>query len=700
MTTETLRGERVVTTGSLEPLGATVLASGVNFAVHSGAKQVSLLLFNQVGDVEPAQVVPMNQTGSLFHVFVEGLLPGALYLFTADGAYKPLDGDRYNESIQLIDPEARMLSGSTNWVAPTAFDNSDKKDAARHLRYAKAAKTVTPKCVVVEPTFDWQNDTAPNTPLVETVVYEVSVAGMTGRKNSPTKFRGTFKGFIDAIPHLKKLGVTAVELLPIMSWYRKTQFVNPATGEQLENAWGYNTIVYGAPDEGLASNRGAVCDEFKQLVKALHKAGIEVILDIVPNHSAEGDEHGPSISLRGLDNKTYFLLVPGALDKYINYSGCGNTLNCNNPVVRKLILDVLRRWVIEYHVDGFRFDLAAILGINCDLTVSADAPVLAEIGSDPVLRNIKLIAEPWSVGVYLMGQFKAPWSEWNGRYRDTVRAFVRGEAGQVSMLATCLAGSQDWFGKGSDRRVSINFATAHDGFSLWDLVSYDGKHNQANGEEGRDGESHNRSWNCGYEGDLRSAPISDDEKRKIDALRRKQVKNFLTLLMVSRGVPMIVYGDEMGRTNGGNNNPWCQIELNQLDWDLLEQYPDLFRFACMMIDFRKRHFLGGRGHDPVFRPFTWHGVTPNQPDFSEHARFIAVELGQFEAEGVDKDQSVYVATNGYWEPITVTLPEGNWYRIVDTNLASGEDIVEDGAVALTSREYVLQPRSTLVLMRK
>ena len=326
--------------------------------------------------------------------------------------------------------------------------------------------------------------------------------------------------------------------------------------------------------------------------------------------------------------------------------------------------------------------------------------MLIEIGSDPVLRNIKLIAEPWSVGVYLMGQFKAPWSEWNGRYRDTVRAFVRGEAGQVAMLATSLAGSQDWFGNGQNRRSSVNFVTAHDGFSLMDLVSYDGKHNLANGENGNDGESHNRSWNCGYEGNLADAPISEDEKRKIDALRRKQIKNFLTLLMVSRGVPMIVYGDEMGRTNDGNNNPWCQNELNQLDWSLLEKNPDLFRFACMMIDFRKRHYLGGRGHTPAFRPFTWHGVSPNQPDFSEHARFIAVELGQFQAEGVDKDQSVFVATNGYWEPITVTLPEGNWYRIVDTNLASGEDIVEDGAVTLTAREYVLQPRSTLVLMRK
>lgn len=698
--TEALRGGHVATLGSLEPLGATVHESGVNFAVHSGAARVSLLLFNAVNDIEPAEVVPMNQTGSVFHVFVEGLKAGAFYLFEADGAYEPLKGDRYHAGIQLIDPEARMVSGTKDWVAQTAFDNNDKTDANRHLTAAVVEKTATPKCVVVDSTFDWEDDSAPNTPLVETVVYEVSVAGMTGHKSSPAKFRGTYLGFIDAIPHLVKLGVTAVELLPIMTWYRKTQFVNPKTGEKLENAWGYNTIGLGSPDEGLATVRGAECVELKRLIKALHDAGIEVILDIVPNHSPEADEHGPTISLRGLDNKTYFLLIPGQLDKYLNYSGCGNTLNCNDPAVRTLILDVLRRWVVEYHVDGFRFDLAAVLGINCDLSVSADAPVLKEIGEDPVLRNVKLIAEPWSVGVYLMGQFKAPWSEWHGGYRDNVRAFWRGEAGQVATMGASLTGSQDRFGDGKNRRMPFNFVTAHDGFSLMDLVSYDEKHNEANGEEGRDGESHNRSWNCGYEGDLESAPIPDDEKRKIDALRRKQIKNFLVTLMVSRGVPMIVYGDEMGRSNGGNNNPWCQLLLNLLNWALLEKNADLFRFCCMMIGFRKRHYLGGRGHNPVFRPTTWHGVTPNQPDWSEHARFIAMELGQFDHEGVDKDQPVYTAQNAYWEPITVKLPEGDWYRIVDTNLPSGEDIVEDEAAILVKGEYVVQPRSSVVLMRK
>ena len=359
MNTETFRGELVATTGSLEPLGATVHQTGVNFAVHSGADRVSLLIFANAGDIEPTQVVAMNKTDHVFHVFVEGLKASAFYLFTAYGAWDPTNGDRYNAGSQLIDPMARMVVGTKDWVAPVAFDNSNPDDATRHLRIGKVEKSVTPKCVVLDSDFDWQGDKAPNTPLVETVVYEVSVAGMTGRSNSPTKLRGTFKGMIDAIPHLKRLGVTAVELLPMMTWYRKTPFINPVTGELLENAWGYNTIAFGSPDEGLATIRGAESVEFKMLIRALHKAGIEVILDIVPNHTAESHEHGPSISLRGLDNKTYFLLVPGQLDKYINYSGCGNTLNCNDPVVRKFILDILRRWVIEYHVDGFRFDLAA-----------------------------------------------------------------------------------------------------------------------------------------------------------------------------------------------------------------------------------------------------------------------------------------------------------------------------------------------------
>jgi glycogen operon protein len=648
----------------------------------------------------------MHKGGDVFHVFVEGAGEGTLYLFTADGAWDPKQGQRYSAEIQLLDPEARMLTGNEDWTAPLAYDNTDPADPDRHLRKGKGTSSSeanpTPKCVVVGPsTFDWQGDRAPDTPLVETIVYEVSVAGFTGHPNAPVKWRGTYKGFVEMIPHLVELGVTAVELLPVMAWYRPTPFTNPKTGESLGNVWGYNTLAFGAPDEGLATRFREQNDEFKLLVRELHRAGIEVFLDIVFNHSPESHEYGPTISLRGLDNKSYFLLLPGALEKYANYSGCGNTVSCNHPKVRKLILKVLRHWVEEYHVDGFRFDLAAIFGIDSDLSVKPDAPVLKEIAADPVLSRVKLIAEAWSLGVYLMGKFPPPFSEWNGRFRDTVRAFVRGEAGQVAILATSLAGSQDWFGSGTERRISVNFVTAHDGFSLMDLVSYDFKHNEANGEENRDGESHNRSWNCGWEGDLSQAPLTEDEKRRIDLLRRKQVKNFLTLLLSSRGVPMIVYGDEMGRTNYGNNNPYCQLDLNQLDWKLLAQYPDLYRFAKKMIAFRKRHYVGGRGHKPVFRPFSWHGVKPHQPDFAEWARFIAVELGQFpEEQGVDRDQSIYIATNGYWESIPVELPEGNWHLVVDTSKPAGEDIVDDEGATAVGAGYTVAPRSTIILVKR
>ncbi len=700
-----LTGELSTEVGSPGPLGATVASDGINFAVHSGAAKVSLLLFEGVADVKPARIIPMEHTGSIFHIFVKGLGHGTAYLYSAESDYQPGAGDRYNADVQLIDPDAHMLSGNKDWVAPVGYDDSDSTDPKRHMRRGVGTVSATPKCIALgASTFDWEGDKAPDTPLVETVIYEVSVRGFTGHKSCSAKFRGTYLGFIEKIPHLRKLGVTAVELMPIMAWYRKTTFKDPDTGKELENVWAYNTIVFGAPDEGLATKPGLERDELKMLVRALHKAGLEVYLDIVVNHSSEGHEYGPTISLKGLDNKVYYLLVPHELEKYflenkapLNYSGCGNTLNCNHPVVRELILRVLRHWVNEYHVDGFRFDLAAVLGINSDFSVSANSAIITEIAADPVLAKVKLIAEAWSCGVYLMGEFPSPWAEWCGRYRDNVRAFVRGESGQVSVLGKSITGSQDWFRNG---RLPINIITAHDGFSLRDLVSYDTKRNRRNGENDKDGENNNRSWNCGYEGDLSTSNLKEDEKRAIERLRRKQIKNFLTLMLVSRGVPMIVYGDEMGRTNEGNNNIWNQLDLNNLDWNLLVEYPDLFRFACMMIAFRRSHFLGGRGHEPVFRPYRWHGVKPNQPNWADWTRFFAVELGQFAADsGVDPDHEVFIASNGHWDPIKVELPAGDWHLIVDTDLDSGKDIVEDENATKAGAVYELAPRSTIVLLR-
>lgn len=705
MTTLTNAVELEALVGSPEPLGATVSADGVNFAVHSGATKVSLLIFDNADDLMPSHEFVMNQTGTIWHVFVKGLGDKTHYLFRAEGSYEPAKGDRYNGELFLLDPYAHLVTGESEWEAHLAFDNRNPDDPDRHMVIGTGGNTtVMPKCVALAPsTFDWQGDKGPNTPMAESVVYEVSVAGFTGNANSGVSKPGTFLGFIEKLGHLTTLGITAIEFMPIAQWYRHTQFINPKTGRKNKNAWGYNSIVFGAPDEGLASRPGQQANELKLVVRETHKVGLEVILDKVFNHSAENHEVGGTFSFRGLDNKTYYMLVPDNLAMYMNYSGCGNTVNVNNPVVRKLILDCLRYWVTEYHVDGFRFDLAAIFGIKEDFSVSADAPVLQEIANDPILSRVKLFPEPWAPGVYLMGQFAAPMCEWNGRYRDDVRDYVKGEAGQVSKLATAVTGSQDRFGS-DGTRLPVNFVTVHDGFSMMDLVSYDGKHNEANGEENRDGEGHNRSWNCGYEGsDLSNAPLSEEEKRAIDALRRKQIKNFFTLLLASRGVPLILYGDEMGRTNGGNNNPYCQVELNQLDWTLLDKYPDLFRFVRMMVAFRKRHYLGGRGHKPEFRGITWHGANPMSADWSDWCRLLAWQWDQFKPESGNTDQDVYVATNSHWEPTTVKLPQAdgyNWYRIVDTSRASGEDIVEDGDAQPVGSELKLEPRSTVVLLRK
>lgn len=704
MTTLTTSRELLAQIGSPEPLGATVHADGINFAVYSGATKVSLLIFNAAGDHMPCHELVMNKVdgGKIWHVFVKGLSDKTLYLFRAEGTYDPAKGDRYNGELFLLDPYAHMVTGPSDWEANVAFDNSNPEDPNRHLVVGTGGNTnVMPKCVALAPsTFDWQGDKSPNTPMAETVVYEVSVAGFTGNHNSGVSYPGTYLGFVEKMSHIKDVGFTGVEFMPIAQWYRKTSFINPKTGRGNKNAWGYNTIVFGAPDEGLASRPGEQSNEFKLVVRELHKIDLEVYLDKVFNHSAENHEVGGTFSFRGLDNKTYYMLVPDNLALYKNYSGCGNTVNVNNPVVRKLILDCLRWWVTEFHVDGFRFDLAAIFGIKEDFTVSADSPVLREMAACPILSRIKLFPEPWALGVYLMGQFRAPMCEWNGRFRDDVREFVKSDAGMVSKLATAVSGSQDRFGS-DGTRLPVNFVTVHDGFSLMDLVSYNGKHNEANGEENRDGESHNRSWNCGHEGsDLTNAPLSDDEKRVIDALRRKQIKNFLTLLLVSRGVPLILYGDEMGRTNLGNNNPYCQVELNQLDWELVTKNPDLLRYTRMMVAFRKAHCLGGRGHNPVFRNIVWHGAKPLSANWQEWSRLLAWELEPFKVEGESADQAVYVATNAHWEPTQIELPEGNWYRIVDTSLASGQDIVADDEAQQVGGSLTLQPRSTIVLVRK
>ena len=714
--------------GEKAPLGPTVKADGINFAVHSrGATRMELLLFDNIADARPSMVIPFAQdvhkTGDVWHMFVEGLTNGTLYNFRADGPFRPdKDGSRFNPHKALLDPYAPAVTGDFDWNDgdPLGYDNSDPDDPDRHLRPSTVANVGgAPRCIAYRSDFDWQGDKHPDIPIEESIIYEVNVRGFTQHHSSETDFEGTYRGFMEKIPYLKDLGITAVEFLPVFEFDRfDGPFRDPETGERLANAWGYNTVAFFAPESHYSyfGKLGAQVDEFKMLVRALHKAGIEVILDVVFNHSREGNHLGPTVSFRGLDNAIYYMLVPERPEFYNDFTGCGNTLNCNHPVVRKFILDCLRHWVTEMHVDGFRFDLAAVFAIDVDQKEKGKTPIIEEIENDPVLSRIKLIAEPWSIRQYMLGSFSdRRWAEWNGKFRDTVRKFVKGDMGIVAELATRVAGSFDLFAPEdhSERSPfhSINFVTCHDGFTLNDLVSYNEKHNTRNGEGNRDGHNENESWNCGVEGPVDEAEDLDDEEREaIERLRIQQIKNFLTLLFLSQGTPMLLYGDEMRRTGFGNNNTVYQDNIrNWVNWNHLEEHREIHRFTKQIIAFRKRHSIIRRWRymteeeeeASIHRNITWHGVRPNQPDFSGTSRFLAWTLEAFETEE-RWDMPIYVASNAFWEPIEVTLPaqeDRRWYRVVDTSLPLGDDIVpQEEAAFLTEPSYEVPPRSTIVLI--
>jgi glycogen operon protein len=711
---------RALSPGDPEPLGATVTDDGVNFAVHSsGATRVELLLFDNVTDRHPSQVIPLapetNRTENVWHVFVEGLANGTLYNYRVDGPYNPSsDGTRYNSSKTLLDPYARAITGDYDWSTCDAlgYDNSEPGDPDRHLRPSTVDNVAgASHCVAMRSHFDWEGDRHPDIPIEQSIIYEVNVRGFTRHHSSDSDFGGTYRGFIEKIPYLKRLGITAVELLPIFEFDQfDIPFRNPVTGERLTNSWGYNTVGFFAPESHYSyyGKLGSQVDEFKMLVRELHKHNIEVILDVVFNHSREGNQFGPTLSFRGLDNNIYYMLMPDPAF-YNDWTGCGNTFNSNHPVVRKFILDCLRYWVQEMHVDGFRFDLAAVFAVDVDQQEKGKTPIIHEIESDPVLERIKLIAEPWSIRQYRLGSFSdRRWAEWNGKFRDTVRRFVKGDAGVAPELASRVAGSYDLFSSESESERSpfhsINFITCHDGFTLNDLVSYDQKHNERNGEDNKDGANDNESWNCGVEGP------TDDEA--IETLRRQQIKNFLTILFLSQGTPMLLYGDEIRRTALGNNNTVFQDNsLNWMNWSDTEIHAEVLRFTRLIIDFRKRHQIvrlwrymtKDETETPILRNITWHGVKPDQPDWSEGSRFLAWVLEAFKTEQRG-DVPIYVGTNSYWEPIEVELPTlktGHWYRVVDTSLPVGEDIVPDEeAYFLPETKYLIRPRSTIVLVSR
>ena len=651
--------------GNPIPFGATPVTRGINFSVYSKhATSCDLILYdsnNRNSFVEipfPAEF----RIGSMFCMMVFDLdLDHIEYGFRMHGPSDPKRGYRFDPSKILLDPLAVSISGSNQWAAPR--DPADPFPFRAH---------------VVTQDFDWEGDRQLGLKAEDLVIYEMHARGFTADPSSGVKHRGTYAGLREKIPYLKDLGVNCVELLPICEFdEQENPRSNPLTGERLWNYWGYSTLAFFAPKAGYAASgrAGMQCDEFKSLVKELHRNGIEVILDVVFNHTAEGNENGPTISFRGLDNSTYYMLTRDGL--YQNFSGCGNTFNCNHPVVRELLVDCLRHWVAEYHVDGFRFDLASILGRDETGTPLSNPPLIEALAVDPVLGRTKLIAEAWdAAGLYQVGSFPAygRWSEWNGRYRDCLRKFLKGDAGHISEMATRVLGSPDLY-SGRGTTASINFVTCHDGFTLHDLVSYMEKHNEANGEENRDGGNDNYSWNCGVEG-----PTNDPAIRR---LRMRQMKNALTMLFVSQGVPMITMGDECGRTQQGNNNAYCHDgPINWFDWSLPEQNAELFRFCKFLIEFRKQHSLlrSPLHPGPGAPDIIWHGKRAWNADWSPQSRVLAFQRTAPTASGLD---NIYVVLNMHWEGNTFELPATvagtSWHLFANTSVAAPNDIFAPGS---------------------
>jgi glycogen operon protein len=664
------------------PFGVTETRRGLNFAIFSShATAMALVLFATREEpplLELALDPIVNRTGHAWHVEVQGIDAGTRYGWQADRQPVRRDAfDHFDPADVLIDPYSTALTGRSVWGVIEPRADASGAEARRRSLFVRSE-------------FDWACAQPPRIPLADKIIYELHVRGFTRHPSSGIAQPGMYLGLTEKIPYLRELGVTTVELLPVYEFDElENRAVNPQTGERLQNYWGYSPICFFAPKAAYAVNgrNGSQVDEFKTMVREFHRAGIEVFLDVVFNHTAEGalPPGAPSLSFRGLDNAVYYMLDP-VTGEYLDYSGCGNTLNCNHPVVRTLIMDALRYWVAEMHVDGFRFDLASILGRGRDGEVLANPPLLEQIAADPVLADATLIAEAWdAAGLYQVGSFPAwgRWAEWNGPFRDHLRHFVRGDGGFTTALASRLAGSSDLFQhSGRAPAYSINFVTCHDGFTLADLVAYDCKHNVANGENNRDGVDDNVSWNCGVEG-----PTDDAAVR---ALRVRQVRNFLTLLLLAQGTPMLLAGDEFGRSQGGNNNAYCQDNaIGWLDWSLLDANRDLCRFAKALIAFRRAHpvlrqrdFLTGVARGPLRRPdVMWHGVRLGAPDWGSASRSLAMHLAGEHAREPDCD--VYLAANAWEEDLVFELPApapgAHWVQVVDTGAASPRDIAEPGA---------------------
>ena len=679
------------------PFGATLVPGGVNFSIYSSHANACTLVLFEKGQPQPYAEIPFPdgfRIGNVFAMIVFGLdYENVEYGYRMNGPFDPVGGHRFDQTKILLDPYAKAVGGRDVWGTPPDWNDL----------YQYRGRLVFDD-------FDWQGDRPLEIPSEALVIYEMHVRGFTRHPSSGVKHSGTFASIREKIPYLKALGINCVELLPI---YEFDEFdgsrTDPADPNKLlMNYWGYNTVGFFAPKSAYAATGrlGMQVDELKALVKELHNNGIEVLLDVVFNHTAEGNEQGPTISFRGIDNKTYYMLTPEGY--YWNFSGTGNTLNCNNPVVRNMVLDCLRYWASEYHIDGFRFDLAAILGRDPIGIPLSNPPLLEALAYDPILAKCELIAEAWDAGgLYQVGSFPAygRWAEWNGKYRDDMRRFLKGDVGLVGAVAQCIQGSPDlyaWRGPTS----SINFFCCHDGFTLADLVAYNDKHNEANGWGNSDGGNDNHSWNCGAEG-----PTDDPA---INSLRKRQIKNAFALLLVSQGVPMFLMGDEVGHSQQGNNNTYCQDnELNWLDWSLTERNSDLLHFVQHCVAFRHAHpVLRNRDHlrnyDYVgsgYPDISWHGTRAWQPDWSEGSRIIAFMLcGKHAASGTVQDNYIYVAANMFWDALPFELPglpQGmQWHVFANTDATPDCFAPASEPVLENQLECLVGGRAVVILVGK
>ena len=686
------------------PFGIWEIGGGVNFSIFSrNASRVRLEFFDHPDDAAPARVIDLdparNRTGDVWHVWVEGIAPGQLYAYRMDGPYEPAQGHRFNFNRLLLDPHAAAISRLPLWDFTSArgYDSMAPEQDLAPSKLDNAGSM--PKCVYVNEPFDWDGEQPPRHPWSKTVIYETHVRGFTIHPTSGVDHPGTYLGLAEKVPYLKTLGVTAVELMPIQEFNEDSLMrSNPQTGQPLRNYWGYDPVVFCAPNASYSSSGGLGRPklEFKQMVRALHNAGIEVILDVVFNHTAEGDELGPTLCFRGIDNAIFYTL---GNDKryYKDFTGTGNSVNANHPVVRNHILDALRYWTVEMHVDGFRFDLASVLGRDGAGNLLANAPLLERIAEDPILRNVKIIAEAWdAAGAYEVGSFsERRWAEWNGRYRDDVRRFWRGDDGMLGLFASRICGSADIYAKsGKGPEASINFVTCHDGFTLNDLVSYRYKHNEANGENNNDGTDANFSENYGVEGETTDAGI--------ETLRKRQIKNFLLTLLISRGVPMLLGGDEFRRRQGGNNNAYCQDnETSWHDWSCLERHSEIFRFTCGMIAFRRAHPILSNEQFYSDAEIQWFGPQGELPDWT------APKEKQF-ACLIHEDErcALCLMFNAGGDAVDFCLPPAQpgarWYLAVDTSRQTPQDLFEAGEEPLweDTLTYRLNPRSSAILLAR